>query len=261
MIKDLCGIAAFSATLAILSVAPSAASVAPLTLNPKPLACHKLQGNGKQVCDEKPGGAKWKNGWWADPTKYEVIDANLATETEIDIPFDGFKSFSGSGVVGLNARKGFRGTLEFPRKKPGVSTSILTGRPVAPFAYSTGGWDTKDGTYECGVNENLGLQYAPTALIGVVASRPRSKKISIQWGLWGAPFRCPTGVPVSNPTMPELPSAALTNRYPVAAFRKGDLLRLPIKANWHYWDESNEGVYEMRLFGSVILRRVHNQIG
>lgn len=260
MIKDLCGTACLAAFLAILCFSSSAASAEPPALTPKPIACHKLQGNGRKVCDEKPGGARWKNGWWADPTKYRVIDANVATEMDWEIPFDGYKSFSLNGHVGLNARKGFRGTLQFPRRKPGVSTSILIGKPARPFAMSEGGWSTKDGWFDCGVGEKVGEQYGPKNLVGVVAARPRAGEIGIQWGLWGAPIRCPSDAPVSNPTPPEIPSEALTTRYSVASFRKGDLLRLPVKASWVHKDEAYGGVFKLRLFGNVILKRDYHRI-
>jgi hypothetical protein len=97
-------------------------------------------------------------------------------------------------------------------------------------------------------------------LVGVVAARPKSREISIQWALWGAPFRCVSEGPVSNPTFPELPSEALTNRYAVAAFGRGDLLRLPVRTEWKTREESTGGTFRFRLFGSVILKRVYHQI-
>jgi len=259
MTNDLPKWALLALILSILAGVPSAATAAP-KLQPRPLTCHKLQGSGPKVCSDKPGRIPWKNGWWAKPAEYKVIDANLYTETEWDIPSDGYKAFYGGGHVIVNARRGFKGTLKLPPKKAGVSTTILNGSPVKSSAASAGGWVTKDGPFGCGVDEELGEGYAPSALVGVVAARPRSKEISIQWAMPAAPFRCPTGVPVSSPTGVELPSSAVTSRYSVAAFRKGDMFRLPIRTKWTHTDPGDNGVFTFSLIGSIVIERVQNRI-
>ncbi|HTU14944.1 MAG TPA: hypothetical protein VMF31_07085 [Solirubrobacterales bacterium] len=260
MIKNLPKWALLALFLALPAGLPSFATAATPKLQPRPIKCHQLQGSGPKVCSEKPGRIPWKNGWWADATKYKVIDANLYTETEWDIPSDGYKAFYGAGHVIVNARKGFGGTLKFPPKKRGVSVTVLSGSPVKSSAASAGGWVTDDGPFGCGVDEELGAGYAPSSLAGVVAANPKSKEISIQWAMPAAPFRCPSGVPVSNPTGIELPSSAVTTRYPVSAFRKGDLFRLPIRASWTHTDPGDNGVFTFSLVGSIVIERVHHRI-
>lgn len=260
MTNDLPKWALLALFLTILAGVPSAASAAPKLGQPKPLTCHKLQGSGAKVCSDKPSRIPWSKGWWSKPAEYKVIDANLYTETEWDIPDDGYKAFYGGGHVILNARKGFKGTLKLPPRKAGVSTTILSGSPVKSSAASAGGWVTRDGPFGCGIDEEEGADWAPSSLVGVVAASPKKKEISIQWAMFAAPFRCPSEVPVSAPDSVELPSKALTSRYAVAAFRKGDLFRLPIRTKWIHTDPADNGVFTFTLTGSVVIERVQHRV-
>lgn len=260
MNKPLAALCSLLAAVLLLTWAGSAVA-APATLKPKPLRCHVLlQGSGAEVCDKKPDPTRWKKGWWADPTSYRVIDANIYTEMDWEIPFDGYKSFGLHGFVSVNAKRGFEGTLKFPRRKPGVSTSVMTAGPVKGSAESEGAWTTEDGIFDCGVAPALGESYAPTSLTGIVAARPKSKEFSIQWAIYGAPVRCPTDGPVSNPTPPEIPSDAFTTRYPVAAFRKGEMFKLPVRGQWTHHDDAYGGELTIELGGSIVIRRVNNRI-
>lgn len=251
-------LAVFLLTPALLFAATSPASAAPQTLKPKPVKCHKLQ-TGGQVCAKKPNPVKWSKGWWTDPTSYKVVDGNIYTEMEWEIPSDDYKAFGLTGYMSINAKKGFKGTLKFPARKKGVSASVMVAKPVRGSAYSEGGWTTKDGIYDCGVAESLGSKYAPTSLTGIVASSPKAKVFSIQWAIFGAPVRCGDEGPM-NPTSPEIPSDAFTTRYPVSAFRKGEMIRLPVRGEWNYRDDSYGETMKITLGGYVVIKRVNNRI-
>jgi hypothetical protein len=231
------------------------------TLKPKKLRCVTLPGTTAKTCARKPPRDRWTKGWWADATEYRVLDAKLSGHTTLSVPSDGQQSFSGAGDVTLTAARGFRGTLKLPARRGSAAPSVLRATPVTSTAVSTAEWLTPDGPVGCGVDEQTGANYAPNALTGIVAARPSDGTISIQWAFITAPIRCPDEGTTSNPTVPEIPSEALTTRYPASALRNADLVELPVNVEWSRTSGSEETRLTHTLRGSIVLQRVARKAG
>ncbi len=242
------------------AVAAQAAPAA-TTLTPQRPRCVQLPGGGKRLCAKRKVGDRWSKGWWFKPAEYRVIDASIFAHTTLRVPHDGFKSFAGEGYVTAKAKAGFHGTLKLPAQRSGPAVSVLRGTPVEGRAVSQGAWSTESGDFSCSVSTKVGRPLAPNALTGVVAASPATKTISIQWAVTTAPFRCPQQGQIANPTLPEIPSAALTTRYPASAFRGAELLKLPIKTTWTRTSGSEQSTVTLTLRGSITLQRVDHRIG
>jgi Ca2+-binding RTX toxin-like protein len=239
--------------------AAAAAPDAPPLLRPKRLRCSDLPKTVKG-CKGRPVRDAWTKGWWADPTRYRVVDARFSGHTTLEVPSNGHESFFGEGYVQVAARPGFDAAFRIPARRGGVAVGVFSARPVTSKALSDAKWLTEDGPVPCGVSQAAGAAYAPNAVTGVVAVRPADKTISIQWGYVTAPFRCAEDSALDVPTVPAMPSEALTTRYPASAFRNAEALRLPVRLSWSRTSGSEGTRLTHTLNGSISILRVNHKL-
>ncbi len=230
-------------------------SPAPKVMTPVKLRCAKLLRGGR-VCGKRFDDS-WKRGWWSDPAVFEIVDARFYGDTELEVPFDDYKSFKGEGYSTIKAAAGFKGRVKLPRRGARVPVSVGTARPIKWTMQSIGAWTTTDGSYDCSVRTQP--QYPPTSVAGVFAANQRKGTISVQWSLSPAGFRCGDEGPM-DPDFEALPSEAMTVQYKASAFRGAELLRLPVSIEWEGVRESDGTRLKLDWTGQVVLRRVHHRL-
>jgi hypothetical protein len=252
---------AFRAEAATAPPAATASSVRtvsppPRIVDPVKVKCVKLSYGGR-TCGQRLDD-KWKGGWWADPTRWEVVDVRIFAETKLEVPSDEYKEFSGEGIFTVKGTPATKGTVKLPARRGGSPVSVAMIKPVKQEMQSIGEWVTKDGSYGCGLKAKPGQ--LSNAFVGAFAAKPDKGTISVQWTVSTAAFSCEGGSAVEAPSFEALPLEAMSVTYRAARFRDAELLKLPVNIDWEGVQSYDGARLLLDVSGRVILRRVHHRL-
>jgi hypothetical protein len=207
MNRRLPALAAVALPLALLAAAPNPASAAykECEFTKKKVKKHKAP-----RCARDLGKSRWI-----------VVSGEWRQELTVSEQRDD-ASFTGTGEANLRAG-GLSGATRFPsRKRPTVSMTSTTkaGGSVEYNASSQGGWTDRNRHYDCGFTAPA--SWTPSGFGGIFSLKGK-KRVSVQWVMGGAGFRCDTPYGIPSPDFP-----ITVSTYPLSAFKNERLVRLPI---------------------------------